>query len=87
MTFQMDGQAMKRQMEQMKSRPAGPQRAADVAQGFKPSARPSGAGRKRGSLIGRFFKLVGVLALLGVVALGVAAVLQTFGVINIDLNF
>lgn len=87
MTFQMDGQAMKRQMEQMKSRPAGPQRAADVARTFKPSAQASGVRRKRGSLIGRFFKLVVVLALLGVVALGVAAVLQTLGVINIDLDF
>jgi predicted component of type VI protein secretion system len=88
LTFKMDGQAMRRQMEEMQTRaPAGPRRAADVARAFRPSAEPSGVRRPRKSLVGRLFKFVVILALLGVLALAAFAALQSLGVIDIDLNW
>ncbi len=87
MTFQMDGQAIRSQMEQMQSRaPAGPQRASEVARSFKPSGEPSGVGRAPRSLVGRLFRFIIVLGLLGVLALATLACLKSLGV-NIDLNW
>jgi len=81
MTFQMDGRAMQRQMQEMGSRPpAGPQRASDVARAFK----PSGAKSSQGSLAGKLFKFVIALALLGVVALAAFGVLKQLGMIPDD---
>jgi predicted component of type VI protein secretion system len=88
MTFKMDGRAMRQQMQQMQTGgPAGPQRASDVARAFRPAGEPSGVHRPKRSLIGRFFKFVVVVALLGVLALAAFALLKSLGVIDIDLNW
>lgn len=88
MTFQMDGRKMQQKMQDMRSgAPAGPQRASDVARAFKPGGEPSGVRRAPSSLIGRLFKFVVVLALLGVLALAAFACLKSLNVIDVDLGW
>jgi len=89
-TFQMDGRALRRQMQGGPSpEAAGPQRASDVAQSFRPASKPSavrsGVRRAGGGVAGGLVKLVVVVLLLGVVGLAAYAVLQSLGISLADL--
>jgi len=84
-TFQMDGRALRRQMQDGQSPDAaGPQRASEVARSFKPSAKPSGVRRAGGGIAGGLVKFFVVVLLLGVVALAAFACLKSLGINPLD---